>query len=266
MTAAKKLAARVVRPAARRQASNRDLQPVTPKPALEVQERLLSNLARFLLASGFTQDTCLKVFEKALENAGQARTGQSKVAPGMGATDAAHLISHWYTCPDYLDGSGQPLSLPFAGKQRSFSGLVTEVIPEITPRAALAFLLNLKAISQRGGKLRPVSRKQIVDSAQPYFAARALELVDGLLSTLVRNQTASTPKERYFEAAATNHRFPVTAIKPFRHRLASRADELLKDLDSDMTRLERRAKPGVPTVRLASCVFLYESGGRKGER
>jgi len=71
---------------------------------------------------------------------------------------AAHVLASWLRDETFLDRKGDPLDLPFAGKDASFSELVRRHSGDMRPRSVADELLRLGAIEEVDGRLRMTSR------------------------------------------------------------------------------------------------------------
>ena len=222
-----------------------------------LRDQVLDEVARLMMAAGFSPEDCTTAF--AASAARHAKSdAQAAAVPAPGIIDSGHVVTHWYTSPDYLDDAGKPRSLPLRGV-RSFTSLVQQSTPEFSPDDVLAFLLKTGTVVRRGSRLVPIARKVVFDATSEQFAIQSLETLHALLSTILRNQATPAIPDRLLELTVTNHRFPVSAFEPFRKRSHTRCTELMTDLDNEMVRIERRAKPKDPTMRVGVGVFLFQS-------
>jgi hypothetical protein len=71
---------------------------------------------------------------------------------------AAHVLASWLRDETFLDRKGDPLDLPFAGAEASFTELVRRHSGDMRPRAVADELLRIGAIEAVDGKLRMTAR------------------------------------------------------------------------------------------------------------
>ncbi len=236
-----------------------------PTDALEMRARILDHLARLLAHAGYDDEDCARLFAARLSHHRRSAPLIANAHP-TGLGDLIHMISHWYTCPDYLDGNGSPRALPFAGKGPSFSALVKLGSPEFDPDQVLKILLKSGSVQRRGKLLIAAKRKVIFDPSDGRFSARSLETIDALLDTITRNEATPDLDARFLESIVSNHRFPVSAVPALQKRYNARCYEILKELDNDLVRIERRAKPDEPRTRVGVGMFLFETSPTKKRR
>lgn len=244
------------RPATKRSSAAAAYAPAVLKHAL------LGQLVTVLGCAGYDLNDCVKTFAAHAERQGKsARASSPGADPGL--VDSAHVLTWWYTTPEYLDEFGSPRPLPFAGKC-SFSALLNRALPEFDAEEVLAFLVRTGSVVREGSRFRPTRRDVVLDKQSEAFARLSLATVEALLGTILHNQVTASLEDRRLEAKVTNRQLPASAVKPFRQRATARGLELLMDLDSELARLERRAKPNEARVTVGVGAFLFESP--KGKR
>lgn len=230
----------------------------TAADAAGLRDRILDEVARLLMAAGFSSQDCATTFAACAARHAKSGTPASTV-PTPGIIDSGHVLTHWYTSPDYLDADGAPRPLPLRGRGPSFCRLVAATTPEFEPEAVLSFLLSTNTVVRQGKHLVPRTRKVMLDTGGAQFAVQSLETVDALLGTILRNQATPDIADRFLEGTVTNHHFPASVVDALRKRVGHRSQEVMQDLDNEMARIERRAKPGERRVRVGLGMFLFET-------
>ncbi len=89
------------------------------------------------------------------------------------------VLHRWHTDPVFLDSSGIPKALQFAGQAVSFSQLVRAVTTDIPPKTMQRELSRVGAIRIQGKKLLPITREFVP-------AAATERLMEGLQYGLCR--------------------------------------------------------------------------------
>ena len=143
-----------------RPATKRSSAAAAHAPAV-LKDALLGQLVTILGCAGYDLDDCVKTFAAHAER--QAKSARAS-SPGAdhGLVDSAHVLTWWYTTPEYLDEFGSPRPLPFAGKC-SFSALLNRALPEFDAEEVLAFLVRTGSVVREGSRFRPTRRDVVLD-------------------------------------------------------------------------------------------------------
>lgn len=150
-------------------------------------------------------------------------TESSPTPPARGE----RVVSGWQRDHDFVDETGQPIALPFAGPL-SFSELVRRYSGDIPPRAMLEELKRVGVASEQEDAVR-LEKEGYIPSGDPkHLFDIASRDVAALLATVDHNLVASTQAEisPVLQRTLRYSRIP-RAILPEWHALAQRESEAL---------------------------------------
>ncbi len=198
-------------------------------------QEILGNLASMLMMSGCSAQDLAQEFATVCRELKARRPTRS--ARGGSKIDHIHVISHWYRDPDYLDSSGKPRKLTFAGAQPSLTGLISRVLPGVSPRDVLDLLLELGAVRPSRGRYEPTGLQVNFDGNREHWAYWNMKALHSVLQNMVHNLSCGEGQQ-YLAKAAINPRFPVSALPAFHARMSRQALRFLNDIDAGMQRLE----------------------------
>jgi len=230
---------------------------------LEAIDRFVQLLARM----GTTPRELKDAIAKACERHAQAFEGRK--ARYLLETQAAHILTLWFSEPMYVDQHGAPIPLPARGPGPSIEALTSRLGDSLPTPEVIRYLLQANALGRRGSKYIPQKRDALFQG--PGVTGRYQNLLPllGLLSTLLHNSSPHEDARNWFEARAYNPKFPRRARAQFAGRIGRLSLDFLETFDADMHRAERTAKPGEPTVHIGIGVYQYEepvTGGTGQER
>ena len=222
---------------------------------LSCTREMLTSLAQILATAGERPEAMSQEFSRICRGLEppEGTNGNSRAS----RLNDAHVISHWYSDPQYLDGSGMPRALAFAGPTPSLNGLIAQVLPEANPEAILASLKDLGAVREERGLYRPTARYVSFAEQREDTIFWLLTALRGVLHAIEYN-AAADPVDRILARAAINPRFPVRALPVFHAGLRNHAGEFLKHVDADM---QLREVPGSDegTTELGVVVLAFEN-------
>ena len=175
--------------------------------------------------------------------------------------DASHVLTVWFTDPEYLDLKGNPRSLPLEGISGSISALVRTIDRQLNPRDVLRYLVKTRAVSRHGARYVPRDRTVLLRGARGPDYFRTLRVLSNLLRTLEHNVLPKNLARGWFEYFAENPRFPVRCRPALDAFVNDLGKEMLSQADTYMRRREMRRRPGEPTMRVGLGVQLWEGGG-----
>jgi hypothetical protein len=134
------------------------------------------NVSRLSVATGLTRKEIASLL-------GRKVKAKAVLAKPTLEQRAWRVLRGWYVDPKYRESSGRLTTLPFVGKQRTFSSLVKRYGGDVTPLSVLRELERIRVVTKtRSGALRLHSRalhsrglliQQIADLARMFkdFAA-----------------------------------------------------------------------------------------------
>jgi hypothetical protein len=179
------------------------------------------------------------------------------------AGDPGHVMTLWFSDPDYLDRRGNPRSLPLRGTPPSIEALAHRVDPNLDARQVLDYLEEGGALKRTGTRYVPRDRVLIFRGRR--YITPALRGLFGLLRTLDHNRWCASGTAR-LQLFSHNPRFPVSAVEAFETRFRPLVNRLLVQADADMHGEERSRKKGEPTIRLGVGVYRFEEETPPPER
>lgn len=234
----------------------------SPKPGSPLDEQarqILARVVRILQWCGYAPG---EIGREAL-NASQSMPALMPQISDVGAQDAraaAHLLTLWFSDPEYLDSSGSPRQLPLRGARGSLEAVLRQVDAKVEVEKVLAYLLE-RGTLRRIGK-RYVPRERIVFSPPGESradVARCMRILSAILKTLEHNRLRDPSTTRpWFEVSAYNLAFPRSARDAFDRYVRRYGSQFAEQFDTYMHRQERGRAPDEPTVPLGIGVYIFE--------
>jgi Family of unknown function (DUF6502) len=169
--------------------------------------------------------------------------------------DLPHIMSYWYSDPEYLDRRAAPIPLPLRGRSPTLTALVERVLPGEDPASVAQALVHFEAVRRHKGLYIPLQR--YLAFSHTSGRVHGLNALLGMLRTVEHN-LASPRASRILERSAMNPNYPVNLLPLFHRWVKKFADKLLKNADNYMQLGEGRDKKG-PRVRLGLSIFAYET-------
>ena len=138
-----------------------------------------TNISRVAVMTGLTRKEVRRVREKI----------QSKeMTFAVKSTPLSVVLHRWHSESDYLDSSGRPGVLPFAGEGNSFSDLVKKFGGDIPPGAMRTELKRVGAVRENAeGDLEGVSRIFYPVEEQEKLTTAVIHALYPLASTIAHN-------------------------------------------------------------------------------
>jgi len=196
-------------------------------------------------------------------------------SPGHGAADTAaekdyrrnrlaRVLSGWFEGPQYTDGNGHPLVLPFDGPEPSFTSLVRAHSGDIYPRIILDELMEVSAVKvQRDGSVKALNRRYTSGGAEPAAIQHLGATASDVISTLEHN-LARPPDERLYDDAVVSLHLDRSALPLFKRLMRQRGAAFLEDIEGWVS--EHEKPPGPGTVRTGVIVQMFvDSESESGE-
>lgn len=174
--------------------------------------------------------------------------------------DASHLLTLWFSDPEYLDRRGAPIPLPMRGAGQSLEALASRVDPTLDLREVLRCLFRSKTLRRVGTRYVPKDRMLSFRAAGGPQNLHHLRGLLGMLRTLEHNVQTKRRAAVWYEVFAHNPRFPVSERAGLDKRIRVVGNRLLFQLDADMHRKERARKKGERTVRIGVGMYRFEDG------
>jgi hypothetical protein len=178
----------------------------------------------------------------------------------------AHVMTLWFSDPEYLDARGKPRPLPLRGRL-SIEALARRVDPTLDAELALRYLMRGGGLRRIGRRYVPRDRVLIFRGPERMNHFERLRGLFGLLSTMDYNSRSTRETAGRFDVLSWNPRFPVRERAAFDRRVRQLGNPFLVQMDADMHRLERTRKKGERTVALGVGVYRFEETPlRRGRR
>jgi hypothetical protein len=174
--------------------------------------------------------------------------------------DMAHVITLWFSEPEYLDAHGHPRPLAARGSSLSIEGLAHRVNRQLDIRQVLRFLERGRVLKRIGTRFVP--RERVVILRAPEYMTTTLGGLFGLLKTIEHNRWGDRKRPGRLQLFCFNPRFPLSAAAAFEKRLRDLANRLLVRADADMHRRELARRPGERTVRMGVGIYQFDEEAR----
>jgi Family of unknown function (DUF6502) len=237
--------------------------PGTSRPsggALDWPRDCLAPIARILVESGYKPERLSRDFTEACSRLKPSKERWDPTWPRY-VTALPHVVAHWYSDPEYVDGRGRPIRLPLKGQGPCLQALIRRVLPGRSASRVAASLVRLGAVRRLGDRYVPNGRHAICrgESAR----AHALTTVRAMLSTVEHNMTHDRGAA-LFERMAMNPNFPENGAAAFYRIVRILADALLSKADDEMTRQEKRVGGG-SRVRMGVGIYVFRDPLPHGE-
>jgi hypothetical protein len=173
-------------------------------------------------------------------------------------TDAAHVLTVWYSEASYLGADGRPRPLPLEGPSLSVEALVRSVDRELDARQVLRYLVRSGAVRRLGRRYVPRKQMMLLPGTEGPGYFRTLRTLTVMLSTLEHNVQGLGADSAWFEYVAENPSFPISQRKQLDKYVKGMGESTLPRLDLYMRRRETTRRPGEPTVRVGVGIYLWE--------
>lgn len=138
-----------------------------------------TNISRVAVMTGLTRKEVRRLREKIAE-------GQQAVV--VKTTPLEEIIHRWHAEPEFLDSSGQPKAIPFAGEKGSFTRLVKRFGGDIPPGAMRTELKRVGAVREsRNGDLEVLTRTVYAKGTHDTLITALVRGVYPLVATVAHN-------------------------------------------------------------------------------
>ena len=178
-------------------------------------------------------------------------------------SNAAHVLTVWYSEASYLDADGRPRPLPLDGASMSLAALVRGVDRKLDARQVLTHLLSIGAVRREGRRYVPRRRMLLLPGTQGPGHFLTLHILTTMLTTLEHNAQGLGPASAWFQYVAENPRFPVSRRKQLDKYVKGIGESVLPRVDVYMRRREATRRPGEPTIRVGMGMYLWEDKAEK---
>lgn len=143
-----------------------------------------TNISRIAVMTGLTRKEVRRIRTK-LENGKDELTVKS--------TPITEILHRWHVEQEFLDASGRPATLPFAGEKGSFASLVKQFAGDVPTGAMRTELLRVGSISEgENGELSVLRRSFWPSDKDGKLRSALVHHVYPLLSTVAHNTSPDT--------------------------------------------------------------------------
>jgi hypothetical protein len=209
-------------------------------------------ISRASILSGLTRKDVQRLLMEPLE----ARSVQDE-----GYNRAARVLTGWARDPDFQAADGKPLPLPLQDGDKSFAALVRRYSGDMPVRAVLDELLRVGAVHQRDDQLLEMRDRAYVPKHSEIEKLGILGTdVADLIDTIDHNLQHGDTDPRY-QRKVMYLSVPATVVPAFRIESASRAQEVLEQLDRWLDERDQpnpNDQPDAPRVRLGLGIYYIE--------
>jgi hypothetical protein len=217
----------------------------------------ITRFVRVLARSGYTPED---IGREVLQTCRRMPKAASKqLTATLRDTDAAaHILTHWFSDPAYLDSRGNPRALPLLGAGASLQSLLERVDRKLDTRVVLTQLMERRVLRRVRNRYQPRDRLLSFRGSGALYNARSVRVLGSMLRTLEHNSEPERTSPVWFEVIARNARFPTKAREAFDKRLRRLAMRWLVQIDGDMHRREKTRESGERTVPLGVGIYFFE--------
>jgi len=173
---------------------------------------------------------------------------------------AVRVISGWLNDSQFQDKNREPAALPIEGETGSFAALVKRYSGDVTTQAMLAVLTAASSVEQRDGSVTLIQHAYVPGN-DPAEKLRILGTDTGELIATIDHNIVRGDHDLRFQRKVSNHRVRVDAVPEFQKLSAKKAQVLLEQLDSWLSKHEVDADEQDPQqARYVSVgIYFYES-------
>jgi len=211
--------------------------------------QVIDLFSRFIARTGLPREILLREIRRAWLG-----VPESPVRPGRNESreilDASHVLTLWYSDPQYLDQKGAPLPLRVRGRAPSLSELIRRVDSSLDVSEMIIYLLKAKALRRSGPFYLPTARAIAMRQTAAPVHERNIRPLFGLLATLEHNSKSRNEGRGCFEFLAENPRVPARLLKYISSNIDRLGDEFMRRMDALLHSAELELRPGEPTVRV----------------
>jgi hypothetical protein len=212
-----------------------------------------TNISRVAVMTGLTRKEVRRIRNK-------TEAGEETLV--LRSAPMAQILHRWFTEPEFLSNSGEPIDLPFDGSKTSFSTLVRNFGGDIPPGAMRTELKRINAIEDTAdGKLRVLKRNVSgLQSTDKIVNGLATQLYPAIL-TFAHNTSVEDVSKRWVQRAVTTSYVRESDRNRVRRissdRLAEFTDSI-DDLFAAYETLYEKEDSKAPDCAIGIGVFYFE--------
>jgi hypothetical protein len=159
------------------------------------------------------------------------------------------VLSGWQHDSEFLDEDNEPSDLQLEGVQGSFTALVKRYSGDMPVVAMLNALIdsgNIKVIDNGNIQLQNPNYLPVTDSEKK-LNILGIDTAE-LINTIDHNLRIEHPEDAWFQRKASNTRIDVEALPRIQQRLEKKAQQLLEDIDAELSASETEEMDGAQSI------------------
>ena len=217
-----------------------------------------TNISRVAVMTGLTRKEVRRIRIK-IEDGEQLVT--------IKTTPMSDIVHRWHSEVDYLDSSGHPLILPFAGEGATFSSLVRKYGGDIPPGAMRTELKRVGAVEEDNqGNLKVISRSIHPKRRHDKLITAVVHAIYPLISTVAHNVNPDREEDSWAQISVHTQSIRKGDIARLRRisfdRLTA-VSESIDDLFMAYETLHDNDASNNDESTVAIGVFYFEERGKK---
>ena len=182
-----------------------------------------TNISRVAVMTGLTRKEVRRIREK-------IEAGDQSVVVKM--TPLSDIIHKWHSDDEFLDSSGRPAVLPFAGESKSFSSLVRRFGGDIPPGAMRTELKRVGSVEEdEDGNLKAVSRAVYLKDDHDKLVTALIHAVYPLISTVAHNVNPERAEDSWAQRTTYSQTIRKNDLQRLRRISADRLASLSESFD-----------------------------------
>lgn len=183
-----------------------------------------TSISRVAILTGMTRREVSRLRQKA------ARQEQGELVQMNTAT---RVLTGWHLDPEFLDGQGRPLDLPFDGREASFVALARRYAGDIAPVTIMKELARVGALTDAPeGRLRVVKRYYQTSDLDPAKALQAGSMLEDFGNAVRHNLLRDADAAPRFVGRATNAAVRAADLPAFEEFLEREGQAFLERVDA----------------------------------
>ncbi|HQR47997.1 MAG TPA: DUF6502 family protein [Burkholderiaceae bacterium] len=222
----------------------------------------VANVSRMAIRTGLSRKEVARIRDRRTLEKG---TVVELVGEIKHAGHAARVLQLWYSDARFVDSSGEPSELRFAGDGVTFTNLVRLVGGDVPAGAVRAELVAAGSVEETaGGGLRAVKRYFVPGNVNEDLVIGLTQIVQPVIEGLVRN-TGDENVEPFVQRLAYSDRLLPAAVPLFRHIARSRCSDFVQSIDDWLSSNEIAAGAHADeSLRVGVGVFYFEGTAPSG--
>ena len=214
-----------------------------------------TNISRVAVMTGMTRKEVRRIRDSL--NSGE-EVVSVRYAPLM------TLIRNWYVDDEFLDAAGQPATLPFSGRKRSFEALAKRSGGDVPPGAIRTELKRVGAVEENeDGSLTLVNRTFLPAEAHDNLVGTLVHTAYPMMANMAHNTNPDAPSYTMPNKTAYSREILVSDVPRLRRICADRVRAFAEAIDDVFASYEAVKDPDAefsdePTACLHVATFYYE--------